>query len=170
LRAPGYDCGRDLYRSDVGTFSIDGSAGDTTPPPPFAQGDNLALDATVTAVSSEFSSGFAAERAIDGDTGTEWSTAGEGDDGSLTVNPGAPQRIAGIEFVTRSMADASAVTNTYTVSADSGQPLRPFPAGPPASPRATQVDVTVRLLRFDVETSSGGNVGAIDIRIHAPPG
>jgi hypothetical protein len=157
-----------LYRSAVGTFSIDASTGDTTPAPRFAQGDNLALDATVTEVSSEFSGGFAAEQAIDGDTSTEWSTAGDGDDGSITVDLGVPQRIAGIEFVTRSMADGSAVTDTFTVAVDGGEPLGPFPAGTPASPRPTQVDVTGRLLRFDVETSSGGNVGAIEIRIYAP--
>jgi F5/8 type C domain len=159
-----------LYRSDIGTFSVDSPAGGTTPVPPFAQGDNLALDATVTEVSSEFSDAFAAEQAIDDDTDTEWSTAGDGDDGSITVDLGVPQRIAGIEFVTRSMADGSAITDTYTVTVDGGQPLGPFPAGTSASPRPSQVDVTGRVLRFDVETSSGGNVGAVEIRIYAPTG
>jgi hypothetical protein len=157
-----------LYRSDVASFTVDGPAEAASRTPPFAQGDNLALGATVAEVSSEFSDTFAAEWAIDGDTGTEWSTAGDGDDGSITVDLGASQRIAGIEFVTRSMADGSAVTDTFTVTVDSGQPLGPYPAGTPASPRPTQLDVTGRLLRFDVETSSGGNVGAIEIRIYAP--
>jgi hypothetical protein len=159
-----------LYRSDVASFTIDASDDAASPTPPFGQGDNLAIGATVAEVSSEFSDTFAAERAIDGDTGTEWSTAGDGDDGSITVDLGASQRIAGIEFVTRSMADGSAVTDSYTVAVDGGQPLGPFPAGTPASPRPSQVDATGRLLRFDVETSSGGNVGAVEIRIFAPTG
>jgi hypothetical protein len=68
------------------------------------------------------------------------------------------------------MADGSAVTDNYTVAVDGGQPLGPFPAGTPASPRPSQVDATGRLLRFDVEMSSGGNVGAVEIRIFAPTG
>ena len=159
-----------LYRSDVASFTIDASDEAASPTPPFGQGDNLAIGATVAEVSSEFSDTFAAEWAIDGDTGTEWSTAGDGDDGSITVDLGASQRIAGIEFVTRSMADGSAVTDSYTVAVDGGQPLGPFPAGMPASLRPSQVDATGRLLRFDVETSSGGNVGAVEIRILAPTG
>ncbi len=159
-----------LYRSDVASFTIDASDDAASPTPPLGQGDNLAIGATVAEVSSEFSDTFAAERAIDGDTGTEWSTAGDGDDGSITVDLGASQRIAGIEFVTRSMADGSAVTDSYTVAVDGGQPLGPFQAGTPASPRPSQVDATGRLLRFDVETSSGGNVGAVEIRIFAPTG
>lgn len=38
-------------------------------------GPNVATEATVTDVSSEFSEGFAADNAIDGDPSTEWSGA-----------------------------------------------------------------------------------------------
>ena len=79
-------------------------------------GDNLALAATVVDVSSEFSAGFAAELAIDGDLATEWSTSGDGDDGSITIDLGATLDIAAVEFVTRSMADGSAITSSFTVS------------------------------------------------------
>ena len=84
--------------------------------------------ATVVDVSSEFSAGFAAELAVDGDLATEWSTSGDGDDGSITIDLGAARDIAGIEFVTRSMADGTAITSTFTVRVDDGDPLGPFPA------------------------------------------
>ena len=66
-------------------------------------------------VSSEFSAGFAAELAVDGDLATEWSTSGDGDDGTITIDLGAARDIAGVEFVTRSMADGTAITSTFTV-------------------------------------------------------
>jgi hypothetical protein len=157
-----------LYRSGVATFSIDAPTTDPTPPPAFAQGDNLALDATVTEVSSEFSDAFAAELAIDGDTDTEWATASDGDDGSITLDLGQPHTIAGIEFVTRSMADGSAITSTYTLSVDGAPALGPFPAGTIAQPQPTEIDVTGQVLHLDIASSSGGNVGAVEVRVYAP--
>ena len=161
-----------LYRSDLSTFTIPEleSSDAAAPSGSVASGDNLALAATVIDVSSEFSSGFAAEMAIDGDLGTEWSTSGDGDDGSITIDLGATLDIAAVEFVTRSMADGSAVTSSFTVSVDSGGPLGPFPAATPRTGRVAEVGATGRVLRFDVEQSSGGNVGAMEIRVFGPPG
>jgi hypothetical protein len=140
-----------------------------TPPPRRASrpgwpgGENLAHDATVTETSSEYSDSLAAELAIDGDTDTEWATAGDGAEGFIAVDLRAEQRIAGVEFVTRSMADGSSITSTYTVSVDGGAPLGPYPAGWPAEPRPVEIDATGRELRFEIEDSSGGNVGAVEI-------
>jgi hypothetical protein len=72
----------------------------------------MALDAVVVEPSSEFSDRFAGALAIDDDLATEWSTAGDGDDGSITLDLGAPRRAVAVEFVTRSMADGSAITST----------------------------------------------------------
>lgn len=157
-----------LYRSETATFRIDQDSTGTTEPAGVARGENLALDATVTEVSSEFSDSFAAALAIDGDTDTEWATAGDGDDGHITLDLGEARPIAGIEFVTRSMADGSAITSTYTLSVDGGAPVGPYPAGTPAQPRPTEIDATGRELRFDIDSSSGGNVGAVEIRVYAP--
>ncbi len=131
-------------------------------------GENLALDATVVDVSSEFSAGFAGMLAIDGDLATEWSTAGDGDDASITIDLGTAHDIAGVEFVTRSMADGSAITSTYTVRVDDGEPSDRSPAASPATSRIDPLDVSGRVVRFDIEESSGGNVGAVEIRIFGP--
>jgi F5/8 type C domain len=159
-----------LYRSPPATFEIPVlDREDTASPTASADvGENLALDATVVEVSSEFSASFAGALAIDGDLATEWSTAGDGDDGSITIDLGAPQDIAGVEFVTRSMADGSAVTSTFTVRVDDGEPLGPFPAASPATSRITPLELSGQAVRFDVEQSSGGNVGAVEIRVFGP--
>ena len=128
---------------------------------------NLALGATVAEVSSEFSASFAASNAFDGDTSTEWSTRGDGNDGSIAVDLGVISEISGVEFVTRSMPDGSAITKTFTVSVDDGAPLERFRAGTLARPRRADIQATGRVIRFDVESSTGGNVGAIEIRVFA---
>jgi hypothetical protein len=123
------------------------------------------VGATVTAFSSEFSAAFAAANAIDDDPATEWATKGDGDEGYLVVDLGAPRRVTGTEFITRSMADGSSVTDSYTVAVDGGERQGPFPAGSRREPRTATLDVTGRVFRFDVEASSGGNVGALEVRI-----
>jgi hypothetical protein len=158
-----------LYRSDPATFTIGGDGGPTTTAVT-GLGDNLALDADVVDVSSEFSDAFAAARAVDGDTGTEWATSGDGDEGSITLDLGSAQQVTGVEFVTRSMADGTSITDTYTVTVDDGDTYGPFPAGTVADARVGELDATGRRLRFDIETSTGGNVGAVEIRLYGPAG
>lgn len=151
-----------LYRSEMGTFVL--------PEPETSKTntddrENLALNATVTSVSSEFSDAFAAENTADGDLATEWSSAGEGDDASITLDLGAPHEVSGFQFLTRSMTDGTAVTETYTVTVDGSETLGPFPAGNSAEPQTTDVTVIGQMFTFDVETSTGGNTGAVEIRI-----
>lgn len=133
-----------------------------TPPAP-AAGPDLAAAATITGVSSEYSAAFGAANAIDGDLTTEWSSAGDGDDAFLTLDLGTPQAIGSVAFVTRSMTDGSAVTETFTLTAD-GVAVGTFPAGP--GPVA--VSITAQLLRFDVASSTGGNTGAREIVVRGP--
>lgn len=155
-----------LYRSDIGTFRIAGSTGAPTTSI-IAPGRNVATSARVTAVSSEFSAAFAATKAIDGDLSTDWATRGDGDNGSITIDLGAVIDIKGTEFVTRSMADGSAITSTYTISVDGEPSIGPFAAGTPAVARPSSFEARGRTLRFDVVASSGGNVGAAEIRVFA---
>ncbi|MDH3539086.1 MAG: discoidin domain-containing protein, partial [Acidimicrobiia bacterium] len=129
---------------------------------------NLALTATVIDASSEFNASFGADRAIDGDLTTEWATRGDGDAGFLTLDLGREVQIGGLEFITRSMADGSAVTTEYTVTVDDVVMLGPSPAGTPADPRFQAVVATGRVFRFEIEASTGGNTGAAEIRVLAP--
>ena len=78
--------------------------------------------------------------------------------------------VVGVEFLTRSMLDGTATTERYTVSVDSGDPLGPFAAGNPASTNYTAVDLNGQQIRFDVDASSGGNVGAIEVRVFGSAG
>lgn len=154
-----------LYRSEVGSFRIERS---TTPAATVDRGKNLAQGATVVEVSSEFAADFVGALAVDGDTSTEWATRGDGDAGFITVDLGSSDELGGVEFVTRSMADGSARTETFTVTVDGGAPLGPFPAATVADPGFAEIDLTGRLVRFAVHTSTGGNVGDVEIGIFGP--
>lgn len=154
-----------LYRSDVSTFTIPESESSATT----QQGrTNLAEGADVVEVSSEFNDAFAAGNAVDGDLATEWSTAGDGDGASITIDLGTATDVAAVDFLTRSMTDGSAIAETFTLTVDDQETLGPFPAGNPADPRTSDISVTGRLFRFDVETSTGGNTGAVEVRLLAP--
>lgn len=154
-----------LYRSEVDTFVIpEGDAGEAAAPAPDL-GPNLALDATIADASSEFNDSFAATNAIDGDLATEWSSRDDGDAAFLTLDLGAPTELTGVAFLTRSMADGTAITETFTVTVDDGEVLGPFPAGSPADPRVAEVSATGQRLTFEVDTSTGGNVGAVEVQV-----
>jgi hypothetical protein len=146
-----------IYVSEVMTFStpaaLDGPA-------------NVALGATIVGVSSEFSDAFAAGNAFDGDPATEWSSRGDGDDAWVEIDLGAPQAIGDIVFRTRSMSDGSATTASYRVTAD-GVEYGPFGVDEPSG-ELGELGVVAQVLRFDVEASTGGNTGAVEILVLAP--
>jgi len=144
-----------LYVSEVMTFS--------TPPEAVGGPVNLAVGATVTGVSSEWSDAFAASNAFDGDATTEWSSRGDGDDAWVEIDLGTPQLLSEVIFQTRSMSDGSATTSTFTLTAD-GEAYGPFPV----DVTIDLTDLIAQVLRFDMEASTGGNTGAIDIGVLGP--
>jgi hypothetical protein len=161
------------FRSETGMFTIpvtdtDGAVGDGEEMA--VHGANLALTATQVEASSIFGPGWEAENAIDDDTNTEWSSGGDGDNGFITIDLGSKQDIVGVEFLTRSMLDGSATTEMYTITVDGDEVFGPFAAGNPANPNFSAVEFSGQQIRFDVETSTGGNVGAIEVRVFAPAG
>lgn len=157
-----------LYETEMATFVLPeaGAAAGSEAMP--EHGENLALSAKVVDVSSEFSSSWVAANAIDDDLGTEWSTAGDGDGAFIVIDLGEAKEVAGVEFLTRTMADGSATTTTFYVVVDGGLRLGPFDAGNPADPGLNATEFTGQVLRFEVETTTGGNTGAIEIRVFAP--
>jgi hypothetical protein len=75
--------------------------------------------------------------------------------------------IGAVAFRTRQMSDGTAITETFAVTAD-GATFGPFPAS-----GLVPLEVTAQVLRFDVETSTGGNTGATAIEVfeaEAPAG
>jgi hypothetical protein len=153
-RLQGVAADGNIYRSEVLTFTTRSAT--TTQ----AFGPNVAAGAVVVDVSSEFSADFAAANAVDGDLATEWSSRGDGNDAFITIDLGEVTDVTAIGFRTRSMSDGSATTETFTVEVD-GTMYGPFPAGPTAS----EVSFTGQVLTFHVESSSGGNTGAIDVEV-----
>lgn len=156
-----------LYRSPTATFTIEAAdqpAGG--PATTIDAGTNLAEGAAVSDVSSEFNDAFASANAIDGSGTSEWSSAGDGDDAFITVDLGASEEITGVEFVTRSMLDGTAIAETFTVTIDGGEPRGPFPASTPVDRQVAAVQATGQLVRFDVEASTGGNVGAVEVAVY----
>lgn len=154
------------FRSELGTFTIPVTepSGDAAVVAPGVT--NLALGATVVEASSVFGPGWEAENALDGDTTTEWATSGDGDDGFITIDLGVEAAVSGVEFITRRMLDGSATTEMFTITVDGGETFGPFAAGSPAEPNFAEVSFTGREVRFDVESSTGGNVGAVEIRVY----
>ena len=157
-----------LYESELATFVIPETESDGGGDEDMARGDNLSLMGAVVDTSSEFSDAWAGTMAIDGDTTTEWATAGDGDDAYIVIDLGSAADISGVEFLTRSMADGTATTTEYTVTVDSGDVLGPFPAGNLADPLLTELVPTGQIFRFDIVNSTGGNTGAVEIRVFAP--
>ncbi len=169
FRVQGSTADGTLYQSELATFTVPELEGEVGSGGTMAEhGENLATGATVLDVSSEFSSAWAAANALDGDLTTEWSTAGDGDEAFIEIDLGTEQDLAGVEFITRSMADGTAITTTYFVIVDGGERLGPFPAGSPADPRFQPIEARGQIVRFEAEDTSGGNTGAIEIGVFAP--
>jgi len=150
-----------LYSSDLMTFTTPSSTEAGLP------GLNVAVDGVVVDSSSQFSDAFAASGAIDGDLGTEWSSGGDGDDAYLVVDLGRPVEIVGVGFRTREMSDGTAIANSFTVTID-GDTYGPFRAGPGLA--IGEVSAVGQLVRFDVDTSTGGNTGAVEVEIYQAGG
>ncbi len=161
----GFTADGTIYRSEMDTFTIPESAIAAPAGTAAERGPNLALEGTVVDVSSEFSDSYAATNAIDDSGLTEWSSAGDGDAAFITIELAEPREVAGVEFITRSMLDGTAITETFTVTVDDGATFGPFPAGTAAEPNVAAIDTTGQTFRFDVDTSTGGNVGAVEVLI-----
>ena len=170
FRVQGATAEGQLFQSELATFTlpiIDPAGGDEDMEEE-AHGDNLAIGGSVVEVSSEFSANFAGQNAIDDDLATEWASAGDGDDAFLTIDLGSVQEVAGVEFITRSMANGTATTSQFFVVVGDGDRLGPFATGNPATPSFNAVTFTGRIIRFEIDTSTGGNTGAIEARVFAP--
>jgi predicted component of type VI protein secretion system len=161
-RLQGSDPAGNLYASQVMEF--------TTPEAPELDrpGPNVAPNASVAAVSSEFSDQFAAALALDGDPATEWSSDGDGDEASLTVDLGGPTELVGVGARTRTMGDGSSIVRSFTLTLDDGTELGPFEAGDGLlAVTAFGRPVTTTTVRFDAVDTTGGNTGLVDLELYA---
>ncbi|MEA2642618.1 MAG: hypothetical protein QOF51_4012 [Chloroflexota bacterium] len=147
-----------LYQSELLRFRTPVATG-------FAPlGPNVAIGATVVAVSSEFSSAYAARNAVDGRTTTEWSSLGDGDHAFIAIDLGQEVNAIGVGFRTRQMADGSSLTTSFSITTDDGATYGPFSAGQGLA--VATVAFTSRTVRFNVVTSTGGNTGAVEVEVY----
>jgi hypothetical protein len=107
--------------------------------------------------------------AFDGNPATEWSTNGDGDDAYFIVDLGRKHQVDMIEYWTRAMSDGTAITESFTLTIDSGETFGPFEPESYSSLTTFEVDFETTTLRFDVESSTGGNTGIIDIAAFGTP-
>jgi len=150
-----------LFQSGVMQFTYD--PGESSTPVVRAPAPNVIDLASVTEVSSQYSDAYSGANAIDGDLATEWSSNGDGDDAYIVLDFGEDMQFEGVGFRTREMSDGTSITTSFTVTVD-GRVYGPFEAGPGMSIGLFQA--LGEKLRIDVETSTGGNTGAIEIEVY----
>lgn len=107
--------------------------------------------------------------AFDGNPATEWSSNGDGDDAYFVVELSGEHRIHTIEYRTRAMNDGTAITEAFTITADSGEVFGPFEVEAYTDMTTFEVDFAAATLRYDVQQSTGGNTGIIDIAVYGTP-
>jgi hypothetical protein len=168
-RFQGTDVYGNLYVSDVMTFRTLPQSDEVTA--------NLASPergAQIIGVSSNFGNQpndgrWGALNAFDDNPNTAWSSDGDGDDAWVEVELAERSRITRVQFWTRYMTDGSAQITGFTITTDNGEVYGPFELPDAEQSYTFDVEIEAKTLRFDVETSSGGNTGAVEIAVYGEP-
>lgn len=137
---------------------------------------NVALSsngAGVSSVSSNWSngandSGYGADRAIDGQMTTEWSSDGDGDDAFLEVDLGIAREVSVIGVRSRKMADGTSIVKSFDLVVGE-QVLGPF-ATPDPDVRyliPLQPAVSMQVVRLRAVETTGGNTGLKEFQLFA---
>ncbi len=160
-RLQGSDPAGNFYVSEVLAFR--------TPPAPIgpALGVNVATaarGARILAVSSEFGEGWTAQRAIDGQPSTAWSSLGDGDDAFITVELPTEVEVSGFGLWTRTMGTSAQII-TFQVTTPAGQVFGPFEVPDASMLYAFPAEAYDRRFTFEVLSSSGGNTGAVEVAV-----
>jgi hypothetical protein len=158
-----------FYVGEVGTFRTAPASEE-----PVANLLSPERGAEIVGVSSNFGGqpndgNFGALNAFDGNSGTAWSSAGDGDDAWIEVRLAQRSRIDRVEFWTRSMSDGSSIVQEFTITTGEGETYGPFELPDFEQAYEFEVDITAETLRFDVVSSTGGNTGALEIAVYGEP-
>lgn len=138
---------------------------------------NVALKSrgtSVVSVSSNWGGGdddstFGANKAIDGDFVSEWSSNGDGDAARVELDLGQVRRLMAFGFRSRSMTDGSAIIRKVGLALDGAAELvfdTPDPAQLYVFDLPAPVDARRAVVRAHVTTS--GNTGAKEIQLLSP--
>lgn len=165
-RLQGSDPQGNFYASEVMHFRTPPASGDEA-----SLGVNVATvaaGAEVVEASSEFGSAFTADRAIDGDATSEWSSRGDGDEAFITVRLSEPVEVTGFGLWTRTMGSTAQIERFEVVNED-GEVFGPFEVPDAATEHAFPADGRGQVFTFRVVSSSGGNTGAVEVAVYARP-
>jgi hypothetical protein len=163
-----------IYVGDNFTYRTPSAPANLQPVQPAGKDVALAsAGAHVKAVSSNYGGGdvnspYGANKAIDGDFNTEWSSNGDGDKAWIEIDLGQAYAITSLGFRTRTMG-TSAQIERFQVVTDKGETLGPFDLPDAKSVYYFPISTTARTIRFEVLKSSGGNTGAAEIQVYAAP-
>jgi hypothetical protein len=141
------------------------------------EGENvtsLTAGAQVVGVSSNYGGGdndssYGANKAIDGQPNTEWSSDGDGDDVWIEIELPQTYDVHTVGFWTRTMSNNTAQIFRFTVTTDQGETFGPFDLPDATRIYTFPVQFTARTLRFDAVGTNGGNTGAVEIEVYGTP-
>jgi hypothetical protein len=158
-----------VYQS--GDYSFTTAVGDDARKPSGRNVASVEAGARIVGVSSNWASGdldssFGGNNAIDGNSASEWSSDGDGDSAWIEIELAQVFDVRAIGFWTRTMG-ASAQVLTFTVLADGGERFGPFELPDAATMYVFDMAARTQKLRFEVDASSGGNTGAVEIEVYA---
>jgi hypothetical protein len=164
-----------VYQSQDLAFTT--SASEPPPPADRPEGENVALlaaGARVIGVSSNWGGGdndssFGANKAIDGQPNTEWSSNGDGDDAWIEIELAQAYDVHTIGFWTRKMPNNTAQIFSFTVTTDEGETFGPFDLADADQIYYFPVEFSARTLRFDAVETNTGNTGAVEIEVFGTP-
>ena len=145
-------------------------------PPAADKGENVALaekGARIVGVSSIFGGGdkdstWGANKAIDGDPRTQWSTDGDGDNAWIEIEFPTESHITSLGFWSRTMGNPAQILS-FRVVTDAGEVYGPFKVDDAAQVHYFDTDLTAKRLRFEAVETNGGNTGAVDIEVYGEP-
>lgn len=163
------DLSSNVYQSEDLTFTTIEATEEAKP-----EGRNVATasaGARVLGVSSNWGGGgpdssFGANKAIDGDPRTEWSSDSDGDSAWIEIELDQTYDLNAIGFWTRTMGNSGQITS-FEIITDDGQRLGPFDVPDASTIFYYEVQTRAKRLRFETFNSSGGNTGAIEIEVYS---
>jgi hypothetical protein len=141
-----------------------------------------AQGAFILDVSSSYSESYSAFNAIDEEPSTEWSSAGDGNDAYVTIQLPFAANIVYVDFHTRTMTTSAQISEYQVEAGNMIEVLNVVAAScqVPDATKAYECDLdlsdendplsagarNVTLVTFRVINSSGGNTGAVDLRVY----
>ena len=130
--------------------------------------------ARIAGVSSNWAGGdlqssFGGNNSIDGNPATEWSSGGDGDSAWIEIELAREMDVSAVGLWTRTMGTIAQILS-FTVLTDGGQIHGPFELPDAATMYYFDLAARTKTLRFEVEASTGGNTGAVEIGVYAGDG